>query len=118
MLTIPENAGAVTIGEIVRRSSPEQCDRTCYLYDYGDEWHFYRVLKSVLDDDRSDAEPTVVKAEGESIDQYGSSRERLQIDQTVHDYAYTKDLPGYGSFTWRSRVCCTLSGKRGSARPS
>jgi hypothetical protein len=71
-----ENAGEVTIGEMARQLDPEQYDRICYLYDYGDEWRFYAILKDILDDEPSDTEPTVVNTEGESINQYGSSRER------------------------------------------
>jgi hypothetical protein len=71
-----ENAGEVTIGEMARQLDLEQYDRICYLYDYGDEWRFYAILKEVLDDEPSDTEPAVVNTEGESIDQYGSSRER------------------------------------------
>jgi hypothetical protein len=62
--------------EMARQLSLEQYDRICYLYDYGDEWRFYAILKEVLDDEPSDTEPAVVNTEGESIDQYGSSRER------------------------------------------
>lgn len=71
-----ENAGEVTIGEMARQLNLEQYDRICYLYDYGDEWRFYAILKEILDDEPSDTEPAVVNTEGESINQYGSSRER------------------------------------------
>lgn len=71
-----ENAGEVTLGEMARQLDLEQYDRICYLYDYGDEWRFYAILKDVLDDEPSDTEPAVVNTERESIDQYGSSRER------------------------------------------
>ena len=70
-----ENTGAITIGERVRRPSLEQCDRIRYLYDYGVEWHFYAILKSVLDDESSDTEPDVVNRKGEPIDQHNPSRE-------------------------------------------
>lgn len=71
-----ENAGEVTLGKMARQLDLEQYDRICYLYDYGDEWRFYAILKEVLDGELSDTEPTIVNTEGESIDQYGSSRER------------------------------------------
>jgi hypothetical protein len=61
---------------MARQLDLEQYDRICYLYDYGDEWRFYAILKEVLNDEPSDTEPAVVNTEGESIDQYGSSRER------------------------------------------
>jgi len=71
-----ENAGEVTIGEMARQLGLEQYDRIYYPYDDGDEWRFYIILKEVLDDDPSDVEPTIVNTEGESIDQYGTPRER------------------------------------------
>jgi hypothetical protein len=71
-----ENAGEVTIGEMARQLGLEQYDRICYLYDYGEEWRFYAILKEVLNDESSDTEPAVVNKKGESIDQYGPSRER------------------------------------------
>ncbi len=66
-----ENAGEVTIGEMTRQLGLEQYDRICYLYDYGDEWRFYAILKEILSDEPSDKPPEVVKEKGESIgDQY------------------------------------------------
>ncbi|AEN07816.1 hypothetical protein Halar_0584 (plasmid) [halophilic archaeon DL31] len=71
-----EDAGKVTIDEMKRQLGLEQYDRICYLYDYGDEWRFYAILKEILSDKQSDTEPAVVNTEGGSIDQYDSSRER------------------------------------------
>lgn len=71
-----ENPGNVTIGEITRQLGLEQYDRICYLYDYGDEWRFYAILKEILSDEPSDTEPAVVNKKGESIDQYDLLRER------------------------------------------
>lgn len=68
-----ENAGEVTIGEMTRQLGLEQYDRICYLYDYGDEWRFYAILKEILGDEPSDREPEVVKAKGDPVDQYDSS---------------------------------------------
>ncbi|AGB33828.1 hypothetical protein C488_20997 [Natrinema pellirubrum DSM 15624] len=66
-----ENAGDVTIGEMTRQLGLEQYDRICYLYDYGDEWRFYAILKEVLSDESSDKEPDIVKEKGDPInDQY------------------------------------------------
>ncbi|GAB3696041.1 hypothetical protein GCM10028858_07230 [Halorubrum pallidum] len=66
-----ENAGDVTIGEMTRQLGLEQYDRICYLYDYGDEWRFYGILKEVLSDESSDIEPAVVNEKGDPInDQY------------------------------------------------
>jgi len=66
-----ENAGDVTIGEMTRQLGLEQYDRICYLYDYGDEWRFYAILKEVLSDEPSDKEPAIVKEKGDPInDQY------------------------------------------------
>ncbi|EMA24861.1 IS1096 element passenger TnpR family protein [Haloarcula marismortui] len=63
-----ENAGEVTIGEMTRQLGLEQYDRICYLYDYGDEWRFYAILKEILSEEPSDTEPTVVKEKGDPID--------------------------------------------------
>jgi len=66
-----ENAGDVTIGEMTRQLGLEQYDRICYLYDYGDEWRFYAILKEVFSDEPSDKEPAIVKEKGDPInDQY------------------------------------------------
>ena len=65
-----EDAAKTTIGEMTRQLGLEQYDRICYLYDYGDEWRFYAILKEVLSEELSDREPDVVKAKGDSIDQY------------------------------------------------
>lgn len=75
-----ENAGTVTIGELTRQLGLEQYDRICYLYDYGDEWRFYGILKEILSDEPSDAEPTVVKAKGDPIDQYDRASETERTD--------------------------------------
>ncbi|WP_181690821.1 hypothetical protein [Natronomonas sp. LN261] len=70
-----ENAGDVTIGEMTRQLGLEQYDRICYLYDYGDEWRFYGILKEILSDEPSDTEPAVVNEKGDSInDQYDPPR--------------------------------------------
>ena len=63
-----ENAGDVTIGEMTRQLGLEQYDRICYLYDYGDEWRFYAILKEILIEEPSDTETTVVKEKGDPID--------------------------------------------------
>ncbi|WP_257628561.1 hypothetical protein [Haloplanus salinarum] len=39
-------------------------------------WRFYAILKEILNDELRDTESTIVNIERESIDQYGSSRER------------------------------------------
>ncbi|KXA96581.1 hypothetical protein AKJ37_04900 [candidate division MSBL1 archaeon SCGC-AAA259I09] len=47
-------------------------DRLCYLFDYGDEWRFYMILKEKLEDEPSDKKPEIVKEKGEKIkNQYG-----------------------------------------------
>jgi hypothetical protein len=69
-----ENAGEVTIGKMAEQLDIEQYDRICYLYDYGDEWQFYAILKEILDEKSSETDPAVVNEEGEPLDQYGSSK--------------------------------------------
>nr|WP_245778596.1 plasmid pRiA4b ORF-3 family protein [Halomicrobium zhouii] len=83
-----ENAGPVTIGELTRQLGLEQYDRISYLYDYGDEWRFYGILKEILSDEPNDAEPTVVKAKGDSIDQY----ERTSPSESADDEALPDPL--------------------------
>jgi|GEM_PF-479114 len=75
-----ENAGAVTIGELTRQLGLEQYDRICYLYDYGDEWRFYAILKEILNDEPSDAEPGVVNGKGDAVDQYEPTHRTETVD--------------------------------------
>lgn len=65
-----ENAAEVTIGEMTRQLGIEQYDRICYLYDYGEEWRFYAILKEISSDESSDTDPEVVNEKGDAIDQY------------------------------------------------
>lgn len=71
-----EHAAEVTIGELTRQLDLEEHDRLCYLYDYGDDWRFYAILKELRNDEPSDTEPGVVNEKGEPLDQYDPSRER------------------------------------------
>ncbi|GGN25284.1 IS1096 element passenger TnpR family protein [Halarchaeum nitratireducens] len=68
------SAGATTVGELVAQLDLDQYDRICYLFDYGDEWRFYAILKEVVDDPDRRA-PEVVKEKGDEIDQYASAGE-------------------------------------------
>lgn len=52
-----ENARETTIGEVTRQLGLEQYDRICYLYECGDEWRFYAILKEVISDESSKKEP-------------------------------------------------------------
>lgn len=67
------NAGETTIGEMVHQLGLEQYDRICYLFDYGDEWRFYAILKETITEEPSDRLPEVVNEKGESVDQYSHS---------------------------------------------
>jgi hypothetical protein len=81
-----ENAGETTIGELTRQLGLEQYDRICYLYDYGDEWHFYAILKEVITDELSEKEPAVVKEKGDSVDQYdlsGASESEVSLPEPL-----------------------------------
>lgn len=60
------NAAMVTLGGLDLAVG----DRLCYLYDYGDEWMFYMILRKVNDVDSSDLEPAEVKRGGGDIFQY------------------------------------------------
>ncbi|MFB6233988.1 MAG: hypothetical protein ABEH81_13445 [Halopenitus sp.] len=68
------NAGETTIGEMVAQLGLDQYDRICYLFDYGDEWRFYAILKEIVDDP-DDRAPEVVKEKGEQVDQYAPAGE-------------------------------------------
>ncbi len=84
-----ENAGDVTVGEMTRQLGLEQYDRICYLYDYGDEWRFYAILKEILSDEPSDKNPEVLKEKGESIgDQYDASG-TAESDSPLPDPLYS-----------------------------
>lgn len=67
------DAGETTVAEVARHLGLEQYDRLCYLYDYGDEWRFYAILKEVVRDEPSDAPPEVRAEEGDPVDQYDLS---------------------------------------------
>lgn len=64
------NAGETTVETMTQQLGLEQYDRICYLYDYGDDWRFYAILKEVFSDEPGDKEPEVVNEKGDSIDQY------------------------------------------------
>jgi len=84
-----ENAGEVTIGEMTRQLGLEQYDRICYLYDYGDEWRFYAILKEILSDEPSDKPPEVVKEKGESIDNQYDAPGTGESDSPLPDPLYS-----------------------------
>jgi len=64
------NAGETTIAELATHLELERSDRICYLFDYGDEWCFYGILKEILDDEPSDTAPSVINEKGEPVVQY------------------------------------------------
>ena len=64
------DAGETTVGQMVRQLDLDERDRICYLFDYGDEWRFYAILKEINEDGASDTEPEVVKEKGEPVEQY------------------------------------------------
>jgi len=84
-----ENAGDVTIGEMTRQLGLEQYDRICYLYDYGDEWRFYAILKEVLSDEPSDKEPDIVKEKGDPINDQYDPPETGESDPPLPDPLYS-----------------------------
>lgn len=80
-----ENAGETTIGQMTRQVGLEQYDRICYLYDYGDEWRFYGILKEITSAESRDKEPEVVKEKGENLDQYNPpGREQEQLPEPLN----------------------------------
>jgi len=71
------NAAETTVGEMAQQLTLVEGDRICYLFDYGDEWRFYAILKAVDENSDSDAEPAVRKEKGDPVDQYAPPGERL-----------------------------------------
>lgn len=61
------NAAETTIADAL---STLDGQRICYLYDYGDEWRFYALLKEQLDSTDGDTPPQVVETKGEPVQQY------------------------------------------------
>ena len=84
-----EKADEVTIGEMTRQLGLEQYDRICYLYDYGDEWRFYAILKEILSDEPSDKPPEVVKEKGGSIDDQYDAPGTGESDPPLPDPLYS-----------------------------
>lgn len=68
------DAAEATVGDVVDQLRLDERDRICYLYDYGDEWRFYAILKDIVDDGPSDRGPEVVEESGDAVEQYGPSR--------------------------------------------
>jgi hypothetical protein len=64
------NAGRTPMGELTAQLGLDEGDRICYLYDYGDEWRFYAILKEATDDGPSDSRPQVVNEKGDGVVQY------------------------------------------------
>lgn len=62
------DAGETTVDEMVDRLDLDERDRICYLYDYGDEWRFYAILKEIDDSGPTDEDPHVVAERGEGLD--------------------------------------------------
>jgi hypothetical protein len=71
------DAAETTVGEMAHQLELVVGDRICYLFDYGDEWRFYGILKEIDEDEPNDTEPGVVNEKGEKVDQYGPPGERL-----------------------------------------
>lgn len=67
------DAGETTISQMAQQLDPEERDRMCYLFDYGDEWRFYAILEEINEDEPSDTEPAVVKKKGDPAEQYAPS---------------------------------------------
>lgn len=71
------NAGETTISQMARQLDLDEGDRICYLFDYGDEWRFYGILKDIKEDEPRDKQPEVVKAKGDPVEQYAPPGERM-----------------------------------------
>ena len=64
------DASETTIGQMVRHLDLDERDRLCYLFDYGDEWRFYAILKEIDETESSDKAPDVVNENGDPVEQY------------------------------------------------
>lgn len=64
------DAGETTIGQMAHQLDLAERDRICYLFDCGDEWRFYAILKKINEDESSDTEPELLKEKGEPVEQY------------------------------------------------
>lgn len=71
------DAGETTIGQMARHLDLEESDRICYLFDYGDEWRFYRILKEIGENPSSETQPEVVNEKGDPVNQYELPGDRL-----------------------------------------
>lgn len=60
----------MTIDETARQLDLEERDRICSLFDYGDEWRFYGILKDINEGEPRDRKPEVLKEKGEPVEQY------------------------------------------------
>ena len=69
------DAGETTIGQMARQLDLDERDRICYLFDYGDEWRFYAILKEINENESSDKASEVMKEKGDPVEQYGLSDE-------------------------------------------
>jgi hypothetical protein len=64
------DASETTIEEMADQLDLEVGDRICYLYDYGEEWRFYGIVKSIDEDEAGDINPQIVNETGTPVDQY------------------------------------------------
>lgn len=70
------NARETSIADLVEELGLDERDRLCYLFDYGDEWRFYAILKEINMDDPADTEPEVVNQQGDPAEQCARWDER------------------------------------------
>lgn len=70
------DASETTVEQMARQLDLDERDRICYLFDYGDEWRFYAILKEIDENESSDKAPEVVKEKGDPVEQYGLPDEK------------------------------------------
>jgi len=63
---IENNFKKITIDSIFTRKGK----KWLFLYDFGDEWHFYLSLEDVFSDDDVKAYPKIIETKGEAPEQY------------------------------------------------
>lgn len=48
----------------------ESGDRLTYLFDYGDEWRFYGIVKNISEEGDAEQAPEIIKRKGGYLNQY------------------------------------------------
>ncbi len=83
------NADKMTLEEL----EPKKGDRLTYLFDYGDGWRFYAIVKEINPEGPFDLTPEVVKRKGGYLNQYIRGPEEPLV-YTVEEWEEQKIVAG------------------------